>query len=192
MTHRSWRRFAVCVSSVWLAACAGLPPHLFQGGEARAVTALLAQFDGLALLPAEEQKRELAAAQAAFEADSNDINRLRLALALSVPQPPLRDDTRLIALVGDWPAGGGEPSLSREVAKLLHRQATDRQKLLREDQRRIDGLREEQRRSETQLRDEQRRADAQFREEHKRFEELQQKLDALRAIDREARRVGRH
>jgi hypothetical protein len=190
MNARWWRCLVVVLTSLGVAACAGLPQNLFPGREAREVTELLARFDQLVLQPTEEQRRELAAAQAGFEADPGEINRLRLALVLSMPQTTWRDDARVMALVGDWP--GSELSLSREVAGLLYRQAADRQKMLKEEQRRLDGLRDDQRRAEAQLRDEQRRAEAQLRDERKKFEELQQKLEALRAIDRDARRAGRH
>ena len=191
MKSSSWWRVVIPLMSLGIAACAGLPQHLNPGDEADEVAGLLARFDGLTLRSGEEQRRELAAAQTAFEGDPSGINRFRFALALSVLPPPLRDDGRVIGLVGDWPEGGG-PSLSRQVATLLQRQATDRQKMLKDEQRRIDASRDEQRRVETQLRDEQKRAEAQLREDRKKLEELQQKLEALRAIDREARRAGRH
>lgn len=191
MRTRLWRCLVVAMTGLGIAACGGLPQNLFPGRDAHEVTELLTRFDRVALQSADEQRRELADAQTAYEADPSETNRLRLALALSVPQTAWRDDARVIALIGDWPVGG-EPSLAREVATLLHRQATDRQKMLKDEQRRVDGVRDEQRRAEAQLREEQRRSEALLRDERKKFEELQQKLEALRAIDRDARRAGRH
>jgi hypothetical protein len=186
----SWNRIAMLLMTLGIAGCAGFPQHVLPGSEAREVTGLLARFDGLVRQSVEEQRRELAAAHAAFDVDPSEINRLWRALALSAPLS-VHDDAKVIGLVSDWPEDG-ELSLSREVAILLYRQAVDRQKILKEEQRRVDGLRDELRRTEIQLREDQRRAEIQLREEHKKFEELQQKLEALRAIDRETRRAGRH
>jgi hypothetical protein len=191
MSVGSWRGLLVASTSLVVAACAGLPPNLIPGHQARELNALLLRFDQVVQQSTDDQHRELLEAQTAFETDPDEIGRLRLALALSMPQTAWRDDARVVALVGEWPPEG-EPSLAREVANLLLRQATDRQKLIKDEQRRVDGVRDELRRSETQLREEQRRSEVLLRDERKKYEELQQKLEALRAIDREARRAGRH
>jgi hypothetical protein len=120
------------------------------------------------------------AAQAEYERNPGDgLVRLRLALALSLPRVGNRDEARVIALLADWPATG-EPSLRREVVMLVHRLTLERQRLLKEEARRCEGLREEHRRTEAALRENQRK-----------LEELQQKLGALRAIDRDSRRQPR-
>lgn len=165
MSRRATLGVLACLA---LAGCAGTPPAWLASGEAREITGLLEQFDNLAGAGAEEQRRELAAAQAAFERSPSELNRLRLALVLSLPHVPQRDDARIIALL-DEPAAG-PPTLRREVAVLVQRMAAERLRLLREEQRRGERL------------------EAALREEQKKTEELQKKLGALRAIDRDLRR----
>ena len=163
------------------AGCASLPQQWRPGGEGRQVGELLARYEQLVLQATDEQQHELAAAQEVFDADPAEINRLRLTLALGM-LPSVRDDGRVVALVADWHAGT-DISLAREVALILQRQGTERLRATKD-------LKDEQRRSEA-VRDELRRDEAQLREEKKRSEELQQKLEALRAIDRDVHRAGR-
>jgi hypothetical protein len=107
-------------------------------------------------MPADEQRREYQAAQAAFEQQPGDLQRLRLALLLSLARAPWRDDTRTLQLLAGMEAvPAGQPSPRRDLAVLI-------QKLVAERQR-------------------------QLREEHRKVEDLQQKLDSLRAIDRDTR-----
>lgn len=168
--------FLVSTSGLMLSGCVtspGAPSSLTTLMDARDVSELLERYERVAGQSAEEQKREFVVAQAAFEQRSNETNRLRLALALSLPQAPWRDDARVISLLAEWVADPN-PTLRRQVAQLLYRLTVERQRLLREEQRRIEGLQlSEQKKSETMLHD-----------ERKKVEELQQKLDALRQIDR--------
>lgn len=149
------------------AACAqlpGLPVVSPSGGQA---VALLAYFERIAELPVERQQVELAAAQGAFERNSGDANRLRLAMVLSLPQVPWHDDARAVALVAPLvQAHADDAAPLRNLALLLQKSAVERLRLV----------------------DEQRRREAALRAEQRRSEELQQKLDALRAIDRDMRR----
>lgn len=170
-----------------LTACAAIGPDerpapvvMATSSDSQAVLDLLLQAEQVANQSGEVQHQELLAAQAEYERNSGDgLNRLRLALALSMPKASWRDDARVIALLGDWPPGA-EPSLRRQVALLVHRLATERHRLLKEESRRYEALR-----------DEHRRTDATLRESQRKLEELQQKLEALRAIDRDTRRQTR-
>jgi hypothetical protein len=170
-----------------LSGCAAIAPNerpapvvVADSSDSQAVLDLLLQAEQLAGLAGEAQHLELLAAQAEYERNPGDgLNRLRLALALSMPKVSWRDDARVIALLGDWPPGA-EPSLRRQVAQLVYRLATERLRLLKEESRRYETLR-----------DEHRRTDAALRESQRKLEELQQKLDALRAIDRDTRRQPR-
>lgn len=176
------RRWLCVLALMATAGCASLPPQWRPGGEGRQVAELLARYEQLLGQAADEQQHELVAAQEAFEADPAEINRLRLALALGT-LPAVRDDGRVIALVADWHAGA-DISLAREVALVQLRQATEHLRAAKE-------VKDEQHRTEA-VREELRRDEGQLREEKKRSEELQQKLEALRAIDRDVHQAGRH
>jgi len=166
----------IVVVTLAVSACAGLPEAPAGAelpGDGADAFLVLDRYDRLSNQSIDEQKREFAAAQAAYEAKANDTNRLRLALALSLPQAPWRDDARVIALTAEWTVDS-HPSLRREVAQLLYRLTIDRQRQIKE----------EQRRAEASQQAEQKRTDALLHDEHKKVDDLQQKLDALREIDR--------
>lgn len=140
-------------------ACAGPSP---RDSEAQEVAALLANHDRIALLPPEEQRREFAAAQAAHDKSPSDTTRLNLALLMLLPRTPWQDDKRLHALLADIAVPKGKPSPRHDLAQFILRQAVDRQ-------RRIEQLAQ------------------QAREERRRADDLQQKIESLKAIDRETR-----
>jgi hypothetical protein len=168
--------FLVSTSCLMLMGCVtspGAPSSLMTVLDARDVSELLERFERVAAQSTDEQKREFLIAQAAFEQKANETNRLRLALALSLPQVPWRDDVRVISLLAEWVADPN-PTLRRQVAQLLYRVTVERQRLIREEQRRVEGLQQ----------GEQKKAEALLHDERKKVEELQQKLDALREIDR--------
>ena len=167
---------------VALSGCSTLPNEWCERGEdpLQAISQLVQRSEQLASQGAAEQQQELVAAQAASEA-GDDLGRLRLVLALS-QLPAIHDDRRVVSLLAAWPEGE-KASLARQFGLVLLRQANEHLRAVkdaREEQRRAEAAREELRRSETLLRDEKKRSD-----------ELQQKLDALRVIDREARRGER-
>jgi hypothetical protein len=151
MTAR--RLLLALAAALLLGGCAATP---WTAAETREVVELLEFHDRLVAMPAEEQRREYQSAQAAFEKQPGDSQRLRLALLLTQPRAPWRDDARALQLLGGMEAvPAGQPSPRRDLAVLI-------QKLVAERQRQV-------------------------REEHRRAEDLQQKLDGLRAIDRESR-----
>jgi hypothetical protein len=175
---------AVLAGCAWLQpAPAPAPPAPAQAEfeqEVREVTALLAYYQQLMGMPAEEQRREHLAAGQVFARDKTEFGRLRLALTLAVPGATWRDDARLASLLEG--VGGRSPAAEsprKQFANVLARLAAER---LRE-QRRAD---EQQRRADEQ----QRRADEQQRradEQQRRADELQQKLDAMLEIERKLR-----
>ena len=63
------------------------------------VLALLAFYGRVQGLPAEDLRKEYAAANQAFTRDRSESARLRLAMLLSVPGAPFRDDGRLLSLL---------------------------------------------------------------------------------------------
>jgi len=172
---------AVCLG---LSACATVPETQqaapVRVEEMREVADVLAWFDRLASLPVDEQRREFAAAQAAFDKAPGDVARLRLAMAFNLPQAPWRDDARVVVLLAEW-APDGQPTLTRQVGQLLYRLTIERQRLIKEEQRRSDTIQQ----------GEQKRVEALLHDERKKVEDLQQKLDALREIDRNTLKAPR-
>jgi hypothetical protein len=104
----------------------------------------------------EESRKELAAAQAAYNKDRNTANRVRVAMYSALTANTTGDDSRLQALLEPLLAKVGGLPLShpiRPIAEMLLAQITERNR--------------------------------QVREQTKKTEELQQKLDALKAIEKQ-------
>jgi hypothetical protein len=147
------RVLATVAAALLLGGCAATP---WTAAETREVIELLDFHDRLTGMAADELRREYQAAQAAFDKQPGDVQRLRLALLLTLTRAPWRDDARALQLLGGMEAvPPGQPAPRRDLAVLI-------QKLVAERQRQV-------------------------REEHRKVEDLQQKLDSLRAIDRETR-----
>lgn len=151
-------------------------------GTEREALAWLASYRVLANAPLEEQRRQHLAAQAAANKENTDSNRLRLALTLSLPGVPWRDDNKLITTLEAPPSLFKLPDSSlHQLVFVLYKQAQERQRLRDDQRKRENELLEEQKR----LRDEQKRHEAELLDEQRRNEELQMKLDALRRIDQD-------
>ena len=143
----------------------------------------LAAYRTLGNASLDEQRKEYLAAQAALSKEANESNRLRLALALSLPNVPWRDDNRLLNTLESPPSLIKSPdSPVHQLGFLLYRQAQERQRLRDEQRRHENDLLDEQKQ---RLRDEQRRREAELLDEQRRNDELQMKLDALRRIDQD-------
>ena len=154
-------------------------PEPEEPDETEVVLTLLTNFDRLAAQPADVQHQELQNALAGFEQNQNSESaRLRLFLASSLPKMVGRDDAKLLPMP-QFPIDA-EPTLSWRTMALIHRLLSDRQRLVRDDMRRCE-----------LLKDEIRRHEASIREYRERVDELQQKLDALRAIDQDSLRQPR-
>lgn len=172
------RNLAILLAMAVLAGCAGVPE---RNPETREVSELLDYYGRLAALPPDEQQRAYQEAKADFERQSGDMQRLRLALALSLPRAPWRDDAQVLQLVESIAETPGDrPSPRRNFALAIHKLVGERLRLLREEQRKADDA---QQKLHGQLAERQR----QLREEHRKAEDLQEKLDALLAIDRDMR-----
>ena len=159
------RALPALVAVVLMAGCAGSPTALDPAHE---IAAALANHERLAALKMEEQRREFNAARAAYERAPNDTTRLDLALAMLLPRVPWRDDARAQSLLGDIEAApDGQHSARYDLAQLLLRLLSERQRAQRDEQRKVEQL------------------VIQLREERRKVEDMQQKIDSLRAIDRE-------
>jgi len=172
---RRARAWAAIAAIVLLAGCASRPAPT---DDAVQVIAMLGNFERLAALKPDEQRREFNAAQAAYDTTPNDATRLSLALALLLPRAPWRDETRAIALLGAIEPGSSDTNSSRrDLAQFISRLLLEHDREEREEQK---VQRDEQRKLDQALR--------QLREEKRRSEEMQQKIESLRTIDRDMRK----
>lgn len=143
----------IILAALALLGCAG---GASRSGEPGEVAELLAYYERLTRMAPDAQRREYAAAQAAYEQQPGDAARLRLALLMALPRAAWRDDARLLSLLGGMkPVPAGEVSPRRELALLIEKIVGERQRQVREEQRKA--------------------------------EEAEQKVNALRSIDREMR-----
>jgi hypothetical protein len=156
---------------VALAGCAIAGPTGLGGADTRfngfcrcADTAdLLAYQQRVRGLSGDELAAEYASASQALARQKTDVNRLRLALLLSLPGAAFRDDGRAASLADEVASrkGGNEGGL-RSLAALVAASAAERRQQEERSQKLAQKLQEEEK-----------RADA-----------LQQKLDGLKAIEK--------
>lgn len=161
----------LALAAIALAAACSILPGLDPGGDeywlkgARAgsrVESLLLWFDYASHLPAGDWAREHEQLRQRANADKSDFTRLRLALLLAVPNAPAREQARASSLL--------EP---------LTRDAPEREPGLRALARLVAAAVAERRR----LGDELTGATQRQREEAARSRDLEQKLEALKAIE---------
>lgn len=101
------------------------------------VSALLAYYQELLDLPAEELKREHQAVSLSFARDRSELGRLRLAMLMCVPGAAWRDDGKLLALLDGAASAKAPPdSPRRQFVVLLQRLVMERQR----EQKRADDL----------------------------------------------------
>lgn len=156
--------------------------------EAEEVQMLMAYFQRMLSVSAEDLRKEFTAASQVFGRDKTESARFKLALLMSIPGASFRDDARLVALLDGSASRALSPESPRhQLLTLLTRLTGERVRQVaveREGLKKLEvDLKEAQRRAEEQ----QQRADAL----QKRADELQQKLDKLLAIDREMRHSPR-
>ncbi len=105
--------------------------------ESAEVSALLAYYQELLDLPAEELKLEYQSASQSFARDRSELGRLRLALLMCVPGTNWRDDVKLLALLdGAASRKAALDSPRRQFVVLLQRLVMERQR----EQKRADEL----------------------------------------------------
>lgn len=101
------------------------------------VSALLAYYQDLLAMPAEELKREYQGIGQSFARDRSELGRLRLALLMCVPGAAWRDDTKLLALLDGAASRNAPPESPRhQFIVLLLKLVAERQR----EQRRADEL----------------------------------------------------
>jgi len=119
------------------AAVAAPAPGVNHVKENSEVSALLAYYQQLLELPADELRREYLGTSQAFARERSELSRLRLALLMSVPGTAWRDDARLLALLEGSASNKSPPdSPRRQFVVLLHKLAAEHQR----EQKRADEL----------------------------------------------------
>lgn len=112
------------------------PPAHMGPDEPKQVSELLAQYQRLSAMSAEDQRREYNTLAQAFNRDRGLLSRLRLALALSLPGSSVQDDGRAVGLL-EPVAGTGSPL--RQFAAFLLAQVSERNRA----QKRTEQLKEQ-------------------------------------------------
>jgi len=161
------QKLVLAIMACGLAACS-IAPSEPPPPELPAAGIALNLVQRLTTLDTEEQRDELARYQAAFDQKPTDLNRILLALTLSLPQTPWRDDAKVVSLLAPLVETSPPTALS-ELAHVITRAASERQ-ALREDLR---------------------RRDWQLREERKHVDGLQKKLESLIEIEHDIKRRPR-
>ena len=125
-------------------------------------------YDRLSAMKGSELAGELETTREAFDKDKSELNRLQLALLLSLPGTGFRDDNAALALLVPFMKDKGrEGSTLRPLAVWLHAELVELRRSDEALQQQVAKLKEEQRRSEA----------------------LQQKLDAI--LDMEMKMIER-
>ena len=125
-------------------------------------------YDRLLAMKGNELAGELESAREAFEKDKSELNRLQLALLLSLPGTGFRDDSTALALLGPFVKDKSrEGSALRPLALWMHSALLE--------------LRHADEAAQLQT--------AKLKEEQRRTEALQQKLDAI--LDMEMKMIER-
>jgi hypothetical protein len=142
--------------------------------EVREVDGMLADLPRLLSLDAKAAQDEQAAATKAFAADDSEFNRLRLAWLMSLDVGG-RNDITLLSLVDEATAPATPPtSPLRQFRQMIRRYVLER----------IRAQRDAVTRNDTHQHDTETRLEARLREAQARADDLQQKLDALKEIER--------
>jgi len=120
--------------------------------EEQQALALLVDLQRYAVEPGEDLRRELVAASAALTRTRSDVNRIRLAMLLTLPSAGPPDDARALSLLEPIVNRSGDASPLKQIAAVLYAQIIERARSVREEQRKTAAA--------------------------------QEKLDALRAVER--------
>lgn len=135
-----------------------------QGDDTRA----LHFYDNALKLKGAELARKLESTRQEFEKDKSELNRMQLAMLLSMPGTGFRDDPAALTLVQPFLNDKAhENSVLRPLALMLHSQLSEL--------KRLDEQRSELKRLEESLQQQ----TAKTREEQRRADALQQKLEAI-------------
>ena len=156
-----------------------------QGNDVRA----LRFYENVLKLKGAELARELNATRQEFDKDPSELNRVRLALLLSLPGTGYRDDQAVLNLVQPFVNDKSyENSVLRPLALMLHTQLSELKQLDEALQQQTAKTKEEL--SELKRLDEAlQQQTAKAKEEQRRADALQQKLEAI--LDMEMKMIER-
>jgi predicted ribosome quality control (RQC) complex YloA/Tae2 family protein len=156
-----------------------------QGNDARA----LRFYENVLKLKGAELARELNTTRQEFDKDQSELNRVRLALLLSLPGTGYRDDQAALNLVQPFVNDKSyENSVLRPLALMLHAQLSELKRLDEALQQQTAKAKEEL--SELKRLDEAlQQQTAKAKEEQRRADALQQKLEAI--LDMEMKMIER-
>lgn len=119
------------------AAVPATAPATDHARENSEVSALLAYYQDLLDLPADDLKREYQTSSQSFSRERSELGRLRLSLLMCVPGAPWRDDAKLLALLDGAASRKAPPdSPRRQFVVLLQKLVSERQR----EQKRADEL----------------------------------------------------
>ncbi len=117
-------------------------------------------------------RRENASAVAAWGRARTEANRLRVALMAIITSAGPADDQRALSLLEPFLARGAEPSMFKSVAELVAVPLLEKARLVREEQKKTEAAR------------------AQAEASKKELDVVQQKLEALRQLERSLSKRG--
>ena len=153
-----------------------------QSNDARA----LRFYENVLKLKGAELARELNTTRQEFDKDQSELNRVRLALLLSLPGTEYRDDQAALNLIQPFVNDKSyENSVLRPLALMLHTQLSELKRLDETAQQQTAKAKEEQRRADEALQQQ----TAKAKEEQRRADALQQKLEAI--LDMEMKMIER-
>ena len=141
MNQTMIRNGFVVAIALLLAGCAGLRGPNLPGAEheEHQVIQLIGYAQRVAVMTAEQQRREYSANNQAFARDKDAISRMRLALLLATPGASVHDSARAASLLEPLAAASSAASTLRSLARLLYAQLNENAS----EQKRANQLREQ-------------------------------------------------
>jgi hypothetical protein len=100
--------------------------------------ALLADLQRYGTMGADDLRRELANATAALGRQRTDANRVRLAVLYTLVRANPQDDLRALQLFENVAKSNPGPTPIKQLAAVLQAQVTERQKAVRDEQKKAD------------------------------------------------------
>jgi uncharacterized protein YlxW (UPF0749 family) len=147
---------------------------------------VLRYYENALKLKGAELARELDSTRQEFDEDKSELNRVRLAMLLSLPGTGFRDDQAALNLIQPFLNDKQyENSVLRRLALMLHTQLSELKRLDEALQQQAAKAKEEQRRADEALQQQ----TAKTKEEQRRADALQQKLEAI--LDMEMKMIER-
>jgi len=113
------------------------PPAIEPTADQQMLT-LLADLQRYGTLQNDELKRELTAATQTFSRQRTDINRVRLAVLYTLLRNSPQDDQRALQLFENVAKNAPADSAIRHLAAILQMQVVERQRAVRDEQRKAD------------------------------------------------------